>query len=194
MIRSLQLRLSEQMDYGHQSSFFRCRWNTHYAGRRVGETYASLRKSTAWKFRHRDRRKIPTCFPSAPPFAFPGAPAAAIEELERDWWKELVRRVFEPWDRFRQFDEYFAELFAYFAQPKAWTLYPEVAETLSALEKRGIILSVISNFDSRLIGILEGLGDGTLVRAYFRLEPGWSCKTRATDFSHSPGTAQSESQ
>ena len=33
-----------------------------------------------------------------------------------------------------------------------------MAETLSALEKRGMVLSVISNFDSRLIGILEGLG------------------------------------
>ena len=90
--------------------------------------------------------------------AFPGAPAARIEDLERAWWKELVRRIFEPWDGFQRFDDYFAELFAYFAQPDAWSLYPEVAETLSALEKRGMVLSVISNFDSRLIGILEGLG------------------------------------
>ena len=59
---------------------------------------------------------------------------------------------------FSRFDDYFAELFAYFAQPDTWTLYPDVTETLSALEKRGMVLSVISNFDSRLIGILEGLG------------------------------------
>ncbi|HEX2261526.1 MAG TPA: HAD-IA family hydrolase, partial [Candidatus Binatia bacterium] len=94
----------------------------------------------------------------APPLAFPGTPATRIEDLERAWWKELVRRVFEPWDGFQRFDDYFAELFAYFAQPDAWALYPEVAETLPVLERRGLVLSVISNFDSRLIGILQGLG------------------------------------
>ena len=118
-----------------------------------------LRRSMAWKFRHRRSPKDSVfVFLRRLRLAFPGASAVAIEDLERVWWKELVRRVWEPWNRFRQFDEYFDELFAYFAQPKAWTLYPEVTETLSALEKRGIILSVISNFDSRLIGILEGLG------------------------------------
>jgi putative hydrolase of the HAD superfamily len=127
--------------------------------RRVGETYAVLAQKygvepSAAEITERFR----LCFHSAPPLAFPGTPAARIEDLERAWWKNLVRRIFEPWDGFQRFDDYFAELFAYFAQPDAWTLYPEVAETLSALEKHGMVLSVISNFDSRLIGILEGLG------------------------------------
>ena len=127
--------------------------------RRVGETYAVLAQKygvepSAAEITERFR----LCFHSAPPLAFPGTPAARIEDLERAWWKELVRRVFEPWDGFQRFDDYFAELFAYFAQPDAWALYPEVAETLSVLERRGLVLSVISNFDSRLIGILEGLG------------------------------------
>ncbi|HEY7322327.1 MAG TPA: HAD-IA family hydrolase [Candidatus Binatia bacterium] len=98
------------------------------------------------------------CFPSSPPLAFPNNPLEAIKKLEHAWWKELVRRVWEPWDPFQQFDEYFEELFAYFAKPETWTLYPEVTETLSALKDRRIVLSVISNFDSRLIAILEGLG------------------------------------
>ena len=127
--------------------------------RRVGETYAVLAQKygvepSAAEITERFR----LCFHSAPPLAFPGTPATRIEDLERAWWKELVRRVFEPWDGFQRFDDYFAELFAYFAQPDAWALYPEVAETLSVLERRGLVLSVISNFDSRLIGILEGLG------------------------------------
>jgi putative hydrolase of the HAD superfamily len=127
--------------------------------RRVGETYALLARkygvdASAAEIAERFR----LCFHSAPPLAFPGAPAARIEDLERAWWKQLVRRVFEPWDGFQRFDDYFAELFAYFAQPDAWTLYPEVTETLPVLESRGMVLSVISNFDSRLIGILEGLG------------------------------------
>jgi putative hydrolase of the HAD superfamily len=127
--------------------------------RRVGETYAVLAQKygvepSAAEITERFR----LCFHSAPPLAFPGTPAARIEDLERAWWKELVRRVFEPWDGFHRFDDYFAELFAYFAQPDAWALYPEVAETLPVLERRGLVLSVISNFDSRLIGILQGLG------------------------------------
>jgi len=81
-----------------------------------------------------------------------------MEDLERAWWQELVRHIFAPWDGFQRFDDYFAELFAYFAQPDAWAIYPEVVETLTVLERLGLILSVISNFDSRLIGILEGLG------------------------------------
>jgi len=127
--------------------------------RRVGETYAVLARKYCIEVSAAEiAERFRLCFHSAPPLAFPGAPPARIADLERAWWKDLVRRIFEPWDGFRRFDDYFTELFAYFAQPGAWTLYPEVAETLSALEKRSIVLSVISNFDSRLVGILEGLG------------------------------------
>jgi putative hydrolase of the HAD superfamily len=127
--------------------------------RRVGESYAVFAQKYGMAVSSREiAERFRLCFPSAPPLAFPGAPAEVIKDLERAWWKELVRRVWEPWDRFQQFDEYFDELFAYFAQPQTWTTYPEAAETLSALSERGIILSVISNFDSRLIDVLEGLG------------------------------------
>jgi putative hydrolase of the HAD superfamily len=127
--------------------------------RRVGETYTVLARKYGIEVSAAEiAERFRLCFHSAPPLAFLGAPPTRIEDLERAWWKELVRRIFEPWDGFQRFDDYFAELFAYFAQPDAWSLYPEVAETLSALEKRGMVLSVISNFDSRLIGILEGLG------------------------------------
>jgi putative hydrolase of the HAD superfamily len=126
--------------------------------RRVGESYAVIAKKYGMEVSAAEiAERFRLCFHAAPPLAFPGAPAAAIENLERAWWKELVRRIFEPWGRFQRFDDYFAELFAYFARPEAWALYPEVAETLSDLESCGLVLDVISNFDSRLIGILEGL-------------------------------------
>jgi putative hydrolase of the HAD superfamily len=127
--------------------------------RRVGETYSLLaRKYGVEASAAEIAERFRLCFHAAPPLAFPGAPVARIEALERAWWKDLVRRIFEPWDRFQRFDDYFSELFTYFAQPDAWGLYPEVVDTLSALERRSLVLSVISNFDSRLIGILEGLG------------------------------------
>src|SRR5262249_907071 len=97
------------------------------------------------------------CFDASPPLAFPGVSATEAIKLEREWWKQLVKGVFEPWP-FARFDDYFTELFDYFAQADSWTLYPEVPETLSALKQRGLIVDVISNFDSRLIKILHGLG------------------------------------
>ena len=127
--------------------------------RRVGECYAVFAQKYGIAVSSQEiAERFRVCFPSSPPLAFPNAPLESIEELEYAWWKELVRRVWEPWDRFQQFDEYFDELFAHFAEPKTWALYPEVTETLSALKDRRIGLSVISNFDSRLIAILEGLG------------------------------------
>lgn len=126
--------------------------------RRVGESYAAIaahygKSVTPAQLFERFR----SAFDGAPPLAFPGAAADAIENLERQWWKRLVAQVFEPWGEFPSFDDYFDELFAYFAGADAWQLYPEVLETLAALKQQGLTLAVISNFDSRLVKILDGL-------------------------------------
>jgi putative hydrolase of the HAD superfamily len=129
--------------------------------RRVGESYAAIAAKhgkTVAPAELFERFRI--CFDAAPRLAFLNAPAGEIEALERDWWKTLVAQVFEPWGRFDNFDEYFNELFDYFAQPNAWALFPEVMDTLAALSDRSVTLAVISNFDSRLLAILDGLGAG----------------------------------
>lgn len=127
--------------------------------RRVGESYTELaRKYGVEVSSAAISERFRACFDTAPPLAFPSATGGDIAELEREWWKQLVWRIFEPWRPFEQFEDYFAELFEYFAQAESWTLYPEVPETLSALKDRGLIVDVISNFDSRLIKILHGLG------------------------------------
>jgi putative hydrolase of the HAD superfamily len=129
--------------------------------RRVGESYAAIAAKHGKNVSASDiAERFRACFDLAPRLAFPGAAEHSLSGLERDWWKQLVRRVFEPWSPFDRFEEYFAELFAYFAEPGAWALYPEVSETLSTLKQRGLILGVISNFDSRLVQILNGLGAG----------------------------------
>jgi putative hydrolase of the HAD superfamily len=129
--------------------------------RRVGESYAAIaakygKSVTAAELFERFR----ICFDAAPPLAFPGVASGEITALERQWWKRLVAQVFEPWGEFNDFDEYFDELFRYFGQADAWLLYPEAAETLDALKQRGLRLAVISNFDSRLLRIIEGLNVG----------------------------------
>jgi putative hydrolase of the HAD superfamily len=136
--------------------------------KRVGESYAAIAAKhgkDVLTFDIAERFRV--CFDSAPRLAFPGATEPSLEALERDWWKRLVERVFEPWSPFEKFDEYFAELFAYFAEPGAWSLYPEVPETLAALKEKGMILGVISNFDSRLVRVLNGLGAGSWFEEIF---------------------------
>jgi len=98
------------------------------------------------------------CFSSAPPLAFPGAAPEQLAELEKRWWQELVWRIFAPLGPFPAFEEYFVELFSFFARAGAWQLYPETIEALEVLRDRRFILGVVSNFDSRLFGLLQGLG------------------------------------
>ena len=124
---------------GESYATFAARYGVHVAPAEITE-----------RFRH--------CFEQAPRLAFPQASADSVTDRENEWWRQLVARVFEPWSPFEKFDEFFAELFVYFAEPGAWSLYPEVLDTLAALKQRGLELSVISNFDSRLVNILHGLG------------------------------------
>jgi putative hydrolase of the HAD superfamily len=125
----------------------------------VGETYCALAKAYGKEVSQSEiRSRFRSCFASSSPLAFPGAETEQIKTLERHWWKDLVLRIFEPYGRFPAFDDYFDELFLYFSKPEAWTLYRETTETLEALKSRSLILTVVSNFDSRLLGILSGLG------------------------------------
>lgn len=127
--------------------------------RPVGESYALVAKKYGMEVPSEEiRERFRSCFSSAPPLAFPGAEATEIKDLERQWWKNLVRRVFEPYAPFARFEDYFAELFHYFSRADSWALYPDTLETLSALKEQDLILDVVSNFDSRLLGILGGLG------------------------------------
>ena len=130
--------------------------------RRVGESYAAIAAKYGKTVAPIDLlERFHICFDAAPRLAFPHAAPREIDRLEQDWWKNLVAQVFEPWGHFDDFDKYFDELFAYFADPRAWALYPEVSDTLAALRQRGVTLAVISNFDSRLVRILDGLGAGS---------------------------------
>jgi putative hydrolase of the HAD superfamily len=81
------------------------------------------------------------------------------------WWRALVRQVLascgqHPADS--QFDPLFQELYAHFAEPGVWALYPDASPVLDALHGR-YKLAIVSNFDRRLYPILDHLG----LRPYF---------------------------
>ncbi len=94
----------------------------------------------------------------------PGHPPGELRAMERRWWRALVERSFEGLGRFDDFEAYFTELFAYFADPAHWEVMPEAHAALGRLIKRGLRPGVISNFDYRLYRILDGLG----LRKYFQ--------------------------
>ena len=126
--------------------------------RPVGESYTLVAANYGMKVPAQEvSARFRACFGSAPPLAFPVAEGNGITDLERAWWKSLVQKVFEPFGSFPRFDDYFTDLFAYFARADSWRLFPETRDTLAALKDRGIKLAVISNFDSRLLAILDGL-------------------------------------
>jgi putative hydrolase of the HAD superfamily len=98
-------------------------------------------------------------FAAAPGLAFgPGHEAALLRQLEREWWRRLVRSTFEGIGEFADFDGYFDALFAFFADPANWICDPDAPMLLTALSESGLKLGVISNFDYRIYGILEALG------------------------------------
>jgi len=76
---------------------------------------------------------------------------------EKEWWRSLVWEVFSGFGRIENFDAFFDELYDRFASPEAWRLFPDALPSLQGLKKRGKILGIVSNWDSRLFGICEGL-------------------------------------
>jgi putative hydrolase of the HAD superfamily len=125
----------------------------------VGAIYANLARQHGKDVAEADLEAgFRRVFAAAPPMAFPGAAPAQLPTLEKQWWHTLARDVFSTLGAFPRFEEYFAALFEFFAQTEAWQLYPETLPTLEHLQARGLTLGVISNFDSRLFGLLEGLG------------------------------------
>ena len=106
---------------------------------------------------------FPAAFRAAPPMAFPGAAAAAVPALERRHWRDLVCRVVEtaglaPVLDTVGFDRYFDLLFDHFATPAAWEVYPDVRPTLAAVRARGCRIGLVTNFDGRIVPLLEALG------------------------------------
>jgi putative hydrolase of the HAD superfamily len=65
--------------------------------------------------------------------------------------------------RFADFDGFFDDLFAFFASPAAWRVDPDAHALLAALRARALTILVVSNFDTRVRGVLAALGLAPLV-------------------------------
>jgi putative hydrolase of the HAD superfamily len=77
---------------------------------------------------------------------------------EKQWWKDLVFRVFSDVGMVDNFDRFFDEVYDLFRDSRGWMLFPETRQVLEELRRHRLKLGVISNFDSRLYSVLKDLG------------------------------------
>lgn len=98
-------------------------------------------------------------FKQSPPLTFPGASGPELKRREKEWWRRLVRSVFDD-IRFPKFDALFEELYLFFVGAEGWSLFPETQTLLDRLHREGYHLGIISNFDSRIDEVCRSLGIG----------------------------------
>jgi putative hydrolase of the HAD superfamily len=84
------------------------------------------------------------------------------DAAEREWWQQVVgatlcRAAGASLDG-ELVGACFEDLFAHYADPAAWHVFPEVQPVLAEARAAGLRLAVVSNFDRRLHGILAGHG------------------------------------
>ena len=77
---------------------------------------------------------------------------------EKMWWGAFLREVLARLDHEAEWRPVLDELYAAFAEPGVWRVFPETRRTLDEIRRRGLATAVISNWDRRLPVILDGLG------------------------------------
>jgi putative hydrolase of the HAD superfamily len=92
------------------------------------------------------------------------------EVHEHNRWRRIVAQVLSD-----VHDEAcFAELFAHFGRPESWRCDPQAETVLRDLAKRGFLLGMASNFDSRLRPVVDGLAELRQLRhLIISSEVGW---------------------
>ena len=81
-------------------------------------------------------------------------------EAEKTFWRDLVFSVFEPFGGVRDFEKYFEHIYKVFKEKESWRVFEDVTQSalFDRLRERGVVLGVISNWDSRLHEILKNTG------------------------------------
>ena len=125
----------------------------------MGETYALMAREHGIPVDAEEiGRAFRTVFPRMSPLAFGATDRKALERQERSWWQTLVRGCLGRHGQHPAFGAYFSDLYAYYGDARAWTLYPEVLPLLDDLDRAGVPAAVVSNFDTRLHTLLEQFG------------------------------------
>ncbi|RJP22859.1 MAG: HAD family hydrolase [Candidatus Abyssobacteria bacterium SURF_5] len=88
----------------------------------------------------------------------PGADFVCSDEEDREWWWNYDRAVFKrlniPEEKHRIV---FEDIYSFFGNASAWELYPDTLESLEKLKGSTFSLGIVSNWNSSLKKIVEGL-------------------------------------
>jgi REG-2-like HAD superfamily hydrolase len=76
---------------------------------------------------------------------------------EAEFWSLFLNRVRSRLDGGEVSADAFARLALHFRDARSWRIYPDVLSTLDELARRGIALGIVSNWDSHLPKLLDGL-------------------------------------
>jgi len=76
---------------------------------------------------------------------------------EKQWWKDVVQRVFIDVGMIEDFDRFFDSVYEQFRDSRGWRLFPETLDVLKELQRLQYKLGIISNFDSRIFSVLQSL-------------------------------------
>lgn len=81
------------------------------------------------------------------------------DENDRHMWRTVTRRMFDAIPEMSgvDFEAWFHSLWTTFGSARVWRYYADAPPTLQALRARGMKIGIISNWDTRLRGILREL-------------------------------------
>ena len=124
----------------------------------VGQTYARLAGEHGIAVQAEAvQQAFAQAWRQAPPLAFPGLEGAALAAAERYWWWQRIDASLMGAGGQAASADLVDALLAHYADAAAWRVYPDVPPLLQRWWQRGLALAVVSNFDSRLEGLLEAL-------------------------------------
>ncbi|RJP73912.1 MAG: HAD family hydrolase [Candidatus Abyssobacteria bacterium SURF_17] len=93
-----------------------------------------------------------------PEMTDPEADLVCSDEEDRMWWWNYDREVFKRLGILEEKQEgIFAEIYRFFSDPAAWELYPDTLESLEQLRASNLSLAIVSNWNSSLGKIVDGL-------------------------------------
>ena len=130
----------------------------------VGITYGrqarafGLREPFSEELCQRIDRSFRPVFSRYEPLVFHEPDRLQIGKLERDWWRRVVKETFQDVAEISDFGGFFDSIYNLYSTAEAWALEPGCSEVLEELQGRSVRVAVVSNFDSRLPGLLEVLG------------------------------------
>jgi len=80
-------------------------------------------------------------------------------------WRDITRRIYDRLPPLSSipFDRWFETLYHRFGSPEVWRFYDDVVSSLRDFRSRGLKIGVVSNWDTRLKTISDGLGLTPLV-------------------------------